>query len=202
MIGACSEMSVADGQTWGVNLVTRRTFLEVKQTACSRRRRAFTDGDLMCQGCPSDDESMTADCSTTFVDSDSDVDRSDGWTTDDGEEEDVPCLKPCTSIPGATVPSVMLVPVPYMVPMWNYTVVAPAPTTFMPAVQPPALTHAVEESTVDGEEMTTVIFRNIPCDCTRDMLTSTLDVEGFSTKYNFVHVPVNFQTVLVWVMPW
>merc|ERR1712224_634589 len=88
----------------------------------------------------------------------------------------------------------MMVPVPYMVPMWNCTVVAPVPATFMPAVQPaPAVTHAVGESSVDGEEMTTVIFRNIPRDCTRDMLTSTLDAEGFSARYNFVHVPVNFQ---------
>merc|ERR1719199_2068109 len=88
----------------------------------------------------------------------------------------------------------MSVPVPYMVPVWNYTVLAPVPSTFMPAMQPtPALTHAVQESTVDDEEMTTVIFRNIPCDCTRDMLTGTLDAEGFSAKYDFVHVPVNFQ---------
>merc|ERR1719473_373283 len=72
--------------------------------------------------------------------------------------------------------------------------VAPVSTTFMPAVQPtPAVTPAMGERTVDGEEMTTVIFRNIPRDCTRDMLTSTLDAEGFSAKYDFVHVPVNFQ---------
>jgi hypothetical protein len=36
-----------------------------------------------------------------------------------------------------------------------------------------------------------VIFRNLPTMCTRDMLTKTLDAEGFAGLYDFVHVPVS-----------
>jgi hypothetical protein len=80
--------------------------------------------------------------------------------------------------------------------MWNYSVqvVAPVPT-FMQAVQPAQVSESdvCEVNAASSEDMTTVIFRNIPRDCTRDMLTSTLDAEGFVAKYDFVHVPVNFQ---------
>jgi len=43
------------------------------------------------------------------------------------------------------------------------------------------------------DELTTIIFRNIPHDCTRDALTAVLDAEGFRGCYDFAHVPVNFQ---------
>jgi hypothetical protein len=52
------------------------------------------------------------------------------------------------------------------------------------------------ECTLEGlpeDQLTTIIFRNIPHDCTRDALTTVLDSEGFRGLYDFVHVPVNFQ---------
>jgi len=44
------------------------------------------------------------------------------------------------------------------------------------------------------DELTTVIFRNISNDCTRECLTELLDSEGFCGTYDFVHVPVKFQS--------
>jgi len=38
-------------------------------------------------------------------------------------------------------------------------------------------THAIPD--VPDDELTTIIFRNIPHDCTRDALTAVLDAEGF-----------------------
>jgi hypothetical protein len=43
-------------------------------------------------------------------------------------------------------------------------------------------------------EYTTVILRNLPLECTRDMLLQILDSEGFWGCYDFLHLPVDFQT--------
>lgn len=42
-------------------------------------------------------------------------------------------------------------------------------------------------------EWTTVIFKSLPIDWTRDSLTELLDAEGFCGEYDFMHVPVKFQ---------
>lgn len=41
---------------------------------------------------------------------------------------------------------------------------------------------------------TTINLKNLPADCTLSNVLDTLDREGFSGYYNFVHVPVNFAT--------
>lgn len=46
----------------------------------------------------------------------------------------------------------------------------------------------------DNSVATTVILRNLPMECMRDMLAQILDDEGFSGMYNFIHVPTDFQT--------
>lgn len=46
----------------------------------------------------------------------------------------------------------------------------------------------------DSSEATTVILRNLPAECSRDTLLQILDHEGFSGKYDFLHVPIDFQT--------
>jgi len=43
-------------------------------------------------------------------------------------------------------------------------------------------------------EATTVILRNLPIEVTRDMLLKLLDREGFSGGYDFLHMPIDFQT--------
>lgn len=53
---------------------------------------------------------------------------------------------------------------------------------------------AVAQSAVGAEqaEFTTVIFRNLPNDYTRDIFVQQLDSEGFAGKYDFVYVPIDF----------
>lgn len=57
--------------------------------------------------------------------------------------------------------------------------------------------QAVEVCEVLPEhERTTIIFRNLPSDCTRDDLIRALESQGFSGLFDFVHVPVNFQAMV------
>jgi len=46
----------------------------------------------------------------------------------------------------------------------------------------------------DSSEMTTVILRNLPIECTRDMFLQLLDAEGFAGRYDFLHLPTAFNT--------
>jgi len=46
----------------------------------------------------------------------------------------------------------------------------------------------------EGPERTTIILRDLPIECGRDMLLQILDSEGFWGCYDFVHLPVDFQT--------
>lgn len=43
-------------------------------------------------------------------------------------------------------------------------------------------------------EATTIILRNMPIECTRDVLLQILKAEGFGKAFDFLHVPVDFQT--------
>jgi len=45
-----------------------------------------------------------------------------------------------------------------------------------------------------GDARTTVMFRNVPNDYTRDTLTKVLDDEGFEGQYNFIYLPVDFRS--------
>lgn len=57
-------------------------------------------------------------------------------------------------------------------------------------------TTGCEDCTCIAEvEATTIIFRNLPSNCTRDDLIQSLESEGFSGCFDFVHVPVNFQAM-------
>lgn len=44
------------------------------------------------------------------------------------------------------------------------------------------------------EECTTVMLRNLPNNYTRQMLMAMLDNEGFEGKYNFLYLPIDFQS--------
>lgn len=46
--------------------------------------------------------------------------------------------------------------------------------------------------TAAEQGFTTIIFRSLPKSCTRDVLTKTMDANGFAGCYDFVHVPVSF----------
>jgi hypothetical protein len=98
----------------------------------------------------------------------------------------------------------MAVFVPMNMPVWGYSLQqaslagqmqpsggcqphrAPAPA----AKCTPSPQHRHEEQ----QEQTTIIMRNLPADCTRDVLRRILDTEGFACLYDFIHVPVDFQS--------
>jgi hypothetical protein len=44
------------------------------------------------------------------------------------------------------------------------------------------------------DELTTLIIRNIPVDHSREMLLQLLNDEGFFGTYDFVHLPIDFQS--------
>jgi len=50
------------------------------------------------------------------------------------------------------------------------------------------------ECDVPLEECTTVMLRNLPNNYTRQMLMAMLDNEGFDSKYNFLYLPIDFQS--------
>merc|ERR1712226_620452 len=50
------------------------------------------------------------------------------------------------------------------------------------------------DNEVEMDEKTTVMFRNVPYNCTRDELLAVLDAEGFQGKYDFVYLPADFRT--------
>jgi len=54
---------------------------------------------------------------------------------------------------------------------------------------PSALSQRIEHAAI-----TTLMLKNLPRACTRDMITHLLDSRGFSTLYDFVYVPTNLQT--------
>lgn len=43
-------------------------------------------------------------------------------------------------------------------------------------------------------EPTTIILRNLPAECTREILLHVLDGEGFRGDYDFLHLPIDFIT--------
>jgi hypothetical protein len=46
----------------------------------------------------------------------------------------------------------------------------------------------------DDEQKTTVMFRNVPYNCTRDDLIGIMDSHGFRGLYDFVYAPADFRT--------
>merc|ERR1719329_1875774 len=57
---------------------------------------------------------------------------------------------------------------------------------------------ALEEelgSKTDEEYRTTVVITNIACSCTRDGLLAQLDQAGLAGQYDFVYLPVSFETL-------
>lgn len=50
----------------------------------------------------------------------------------------------------------------------------------------------VEDKPSDEETRTTVMLRNLPRDFSRDMLCELLDSQGFTAKYDFVYMPIDF----------
>jgi len=61
----------------------------------------------------------------------------------------------------------------------------------LPATSKPKPT-TVEANLSDVALMTTVLLRSLPIDYTRSMLLELIDSLGFSAKYDFVYVPVDF----------
>jgi hypothetical protein len=46
----------------------------------------------------------------------------------------------------------------------------------------------------DADDKTTLMFRNLPNEYSRDAFTGLLDAEGFAGRYDFVYVPIDFKS--------
>lgn len=46
----------------------------------------------------------------------------------------------------------------------------------------------------EEDDKTTLMFRNLPNDYSRDAFTELLDSEGFAAEYDFVYVPIDFKS--------
>lgn len=57
-----------------------------------------------------------------------------------------------------------------------------------------AAKNNMQSSPVHGKQLapTTIMFRNLPFEYTRDMLVELLDEEGFGGQYDFVYLPIDF----------
>lgn len=135
-----------------------------------------------------------------------------GWSTDSEEGEfAVDVCSSASILPGIALPTycvpVALRPAPVQFVQASHWHAAPVmasqargnvdPRTKFPNGRASRRTTETSRHTNCCEnhdhELTTIILRNIPHDCTRNLLTNVLDREGFRCKYDFVHVPVNFQ---------
>ena len=47
---------------------------------------------------------------------------------------------------------------------------------------------------VAAARRTTVVIRNVPVHYTRETVAAMLDEEGFLGRYNFLYMPINFET--------
>merc|ERR1711988_2058919 len=73
-----------------------------------------------------------------------------------------------------------------MVPMDGY-----GPQTAAPTV-PPGTSTSPQTAECEDEVLTTVMWRNIPNNYTRDSLLQLINLHGFSGKYDFFYAPADF----------
>jgi len=71
-------------------------------------------------------------------------------------------------------------------------------TVSIPKQEPEHLNDSVPDTlrqvSTQPQESTTVILRNLPCCFTRKSLVSTLNKAGFAGLYDFVYIPMDFQS--------
>lgn len=180
-------------------LVTKHTFLHLKsdldETECFRARpRSHSDSCLTFQ--------LREDTDTCRYRSITDESTQDGSTvcdlTDDDDREcsesglnesdsDVASVAGSIEHPASSVPFSSAVPPCYQV---CYVMVQSAE-----AVQ--AQAHISQRSIpreMEGCDMTTVMLRNIPNNLTRTTFLEILDKRGFAGHYDFVYLPVDFNS--------
>jgi len=163
-----------------MEVVVSRTFLELRPVSdnCLTRPRAFSDSGL----CFQDDDSAS-----TVADSDASETCSNSaqWDCDELEldltldEVSSVVPSPTTTTSSTASPSAVL----------------PPPGVF--TVPNRALLGRVASQspkTPTIETRTTLMLRNLPNAFTRAMLCATLDLAGFERRYDFVYMPVDFQS--------
>lgn len=159
-------------------LVVRNTFLElVPKNAL--RSRAFSDSWL--SSCGGSDE----DFKKSSLDEVSDVS-----TNTPAEEVDTASAHgDDSSCSGDSIDHFQQVTAPQ-------STLAPCPGTFWIPVQATLPGWCVVPCQQNNTQQcwTTVMLKNIPNDYTQDMLLKLLDDEGFSRKYDFVYLPMDFRS--------
>jgi hypothetical protein len=166
-------------------LVVRNTFLELVPKA-ALRNRAFSDSWLSaCEGNEGDLRKSSldgvSDVSTNTPAEEVDQSLEDG-TTASAIGDDSSCS-------GDSIDHFQQVTAPQ-------PAMAPCPGTFWIPLQAAVPGWCVVPCQQDNTQQgwTTVMLRNIPNDYTQDMLLKLLDEEGFSCKFDFVYLPMDFRS--------
>lgn len=171
-------------------LVVRQTFLEAVPKTSATRGRAFSDSWLSaCEG--NDGErrkSSWDDMSNVSTHTPAEeLDRSlEEVTNASANGDECSCsgqsLDSCQQ-PAMFQPSIPPCPGTFWIPVQQVQQAVPA-WCMVPCMQ----------SNVQELPWTTVMLKNIPNDYTQEMLLNLLDEEGFSCKYNFVYMPMDFRS--------
>jgi len=83
---------------------------------------------------------------------------------------------------------------PYMMPMTTAWTPSPPPSPTRP-VEAPILPKPVKKQCVIIDQTkTTVMIRNMPNNYTRTMVLELLEQHGFTGRYDFVYLPIDFET--------
>jgi hypothetical protein len=197
----------------GWNVIVKQTFIEVVIPPChGARRRTMSEPSFS-----SFEETETplkiashelSDASTNDSgdeDLDANLGNVGGWSSDD--EEDIPA--PSTSaynqymeswwMPmGCTMGAAAMWPVTpagFDQTGMNFDASVFAPMQWMEPSMGAVECHGSDSSVAEPEEWrSTVMIRNMPNNYTREMLLELVDLMGFAGTYDFVYLPIDFQS--------
>lgn len=156
----------------GLRVVVRHTFLQVdNMSKITTRQRACSDSAV----CHDDDVSTVADSDC--------LSNCGRWGCQDLDLD----MASDTSAP-ASSPGVSLTPSSPSTPLTPPGVFSPPPSRSLLGTHKSKVQHDVSDT------RTTLMLRNLPSSFSQKRLLDVLNATGFSDRYDFVYLPVDFQS--------
>jgi hypothetical protein len=171
----------------------RKTFIEVvePQPVIARIRSSsdfsveYLSVFVEPEACKMDDVNDKASDKSTAVGS---------WADESDEEREMVIASVDETVTSSVSPCYWpaLMPImPCVMPTTNFT---PPASPSRPAEAPILPKPVKEQQAKTGEVRTTVMIRNMPNNYTRKMILELLDLHGFAGQYDFVYLPIDFET--------